>query len=58
VYDKAGFDAVRFQTHRSFTGFVRTFRTWNTSMTAIGDTGGEPSLTEMTAKAIEILSEK
>ena len=55
VYDKAGFDAVDPKHTDHLLGlFERSHMEYEHDR--LGDTGGEPSLTEMTDKAIDILS--
>ncbi|NJA07285.1 alkaline phosphatase [Methylococcaceae bacterium WWC4] len=55
VYDKTGFDAVDAKSTDHLLGlFERSHMEYETDRA--NDTGGEPSLTEMTEKAIDILS--
>jgi alkaline phosphatase len=55
VYDRAGFDAIDpARTERVLALFERSHMEYEADRAA--DTGGEPSLTEMTTKAIDILS--
>lgn len=55
VYDKAGFDAIDAKKTEHLLGlFERSHMEYEHDR--LGDVGGEPSLTEMTTKAIDILS--